>query len=374
MTLRVLFAIHGPPDPATAVFINVSSQAEYLRQLGHRVDVWSPADFSAGRWSRLQPLTMPIALATRDLRGYDVVIFHSHLAWAHVLKQRRRRSAHAPATVITFHGLEPLYHQAVADELARTGERLSTRFSLLHRTIVPRLLKLACRRADAVFCLNTREREFILAEEWSEPSRVVVVPNGVSAELLDIPRSYAPAARRLLFIGQWLRPKGTRYLAAAFDAIAARFSDVELTCAGTGAPAAAVLESFPETARPRVRVLDRFTRQALTSEITNADLFLFPTLSEGFSGALLEAMAGGLPIVTTAAGAAADLLTDGVNAAIVPFADAAALADRTAALIGDRVGRESLGGAARATARQYTWQYAHERFAEEIARVAAARS
>lgn len=374
MSLRILFAVHGPPDPATAVFINVSSRAEYLRQLGHRVDLLSPEDLPTGHWARLQPLTLPIVLARRALRDYDVVIFHSHLAWAYLLKEQARPSSNGPATVVAFHGLEPLYHEAMANELARTGERLSARFTLLHRTIVPRLLKLACRRADAVFCLNSRERAFILSERWAEASRVAVIPNGVSPSLLEVPRAYAPVARRLLFTGQWLRPKGIRYLVAAFEAIAARFPDVELTCAGTGAPPATVFQCFAEATRPRVRVLSRFTRDQLAEEVARADLFLFPSLSEGFSGALLEAMAGGLPIVTTAAGAAADLLTDGVNALIVPFADANALAERASGLLGERARRESLGGAARQTARQYTWHHANERFAAEIVRVAARRS
>ena len=373
MSARVLFTIHGPPDPATAVYLNVSARAAYLRELGHDVDVLTPADFAIGRWSRVQPLALPIALASRDLRRYDVVVFHSHLAWAYHVG-RRRRTKSGPATVVAFHGLEPLYHEAVANELARTHERLSLRFQLLHRIVLPRLLKFACRRADRVFCLNTRERAFILAARWAEPSRVCVVPNGVSPGLLITPRSYEATARRILFTGQWLRAKGIRYLAAAFEALGAAFPDVELTCAGTGAPSATVLQSFPEATRVRVRVFPRFTREELVKELTRADLFMFPSLSEGFSGALLEAMAAGLPIVTTPAGAVPDLLTDGVNAAIVPFADAAALANRAAQLIRDKSLREALGTAARETARQYTWQQANEKFAAEIMRAAAARS
>ena len=375
MRLRILFAIHGPPDPATAVFINVSAQAAYLRELGHRVDVVTPADLSRRSWSRLQPLVLPISLTRRDLAQYDVVIFHSHLAWAYLLSHRRRQpGSERPAAVVAFHGLEPLYHEAAAQELARTGERLSLRFRLLHRRIVPGLLKLACRRADAVFCLNSRERAFVLSEHWSEPSRVSVIPNGAPPDLLVMPRSYEPIARRILFTGQWLRPKGIRYLAAAYDALAARFPDLELTCAGTGAPPEAVLAGFPPRARSRVRVLPRFTREQLVDELARADLFMFPSLSEGFSGALLEAMASGLPIVTTPAGAAPDLLTDGVNALFAPFADADALAERAAALIPDRARRQALGAGARDTARRYTWQRSNEKLESEIMRVAAARS
>ena len=47
MTLRILFAIHAPSDPRTAVFMNVSIRAEYLRSLGHSVDVIGPEALGA---------------------------------------------------------------------------------------------------------------------------------------------------------------------------------------------------------------------------------------------------------------------------------------------------------------------------------------
>jgi glycosyltransferase involved in cell wall biosynthesis len=373
MTLRLLFAIHGPPDDRTAVFSTVSARADYFRQLGHRVDVLTPADFGVARWTRLQPLTLPVAIAARDLRHYDVVVFHSYLGWAYQLRPRGGRGR-GPATVVAFHGLEPLYHEAVAEELARTGERLSARFHLLHRALMPRLLELACRRADAVFCLNARERAFLLSQRWAEPSRVLIVANGVPADVLAVPRVYPATAQHLLFIGQWLRPKGIRYLAAAFELLARQYPDLTLTCAGTGAPAATVLQIFDRALWPRVRVLPRFVRDELAQELQRADLFVFPSLSEGSSGALLEAMGAGLPIVTTPAGAVPELLRAGIDAAIVPFADAAALAGRIAELIPDQPRRAALGTAARAAARQCTWGQANERFAAEILRVAAGRS
>ena len=373
MKPRILFAIHGPPDPGTAVFLNVTMRAEYLRHLGHDVDILTPADFGTGGSGRLQPLTLPLALARRDLSRYDVVIFHSYLGWAYELL-RRTRAAHQPAVIVAFHGLEPLYHEAVAAELARTGERLSARFHLLHRVVLPELLARACRRADGVLCLNSRERGFLLAQRWAVPDRVAIVANGIHASLFSIPRSHPETARRILFIGQWLRAKGIRYVAAAFEKLAAEFPEVELTCAGTGAAVETVLQSFERPVRSRVRVVPRFTRDELTQELSRADLFMFPSLSEGSSGAVLEAMAAGLPIVTTAAGAAPDVLADGIDARLVPFADASALAAEVGGLIPDRARREALGSSARQTARQYTWERANEQFAAEILRMAAGRS
>jgi glycosyltransferase involved in cell wall biosynthesis len=365
MKLRILFAIHGPRDPKTAVFLTVQRRAEYLAQRGHTVEIVTPADLPFGSWSRLQPLLLPVGLSMRNLRDFDIVVFHSHLGWAHAVLRGSGRSTR-PATIIAFHGLEPLYYEALAAELARTGERLSAQFILFHQRLVPRLLAFAARRADRVFCLNSRERDFIVSRGWSEPARVRVLPNGVERDLFREARIYAASATRLLFTGQWLRAKGIRYLVQAFESLASRHPAIELTCVGTGAEADATRRDFARPVRDRVRVVPRVTREQLAKELERADIFVFPSLSEGFSGALLEAMASGLPVVATAAGAAADLLRAGENALIVPFADGPALIESIETLIDRADLRQQLGGAARATAAGYEWDAVNEYFASEL--------
>ena len=370
MSLRLLFAIHGPADPRTGVYLTVSRRAAYLRSRGHSVDIVTPADLPFGGWSRLQPLLLPVALASRDLARYDVVVFHSHLAWAHALARKCGRGK--PATVVTFHGLEPLYHAALGTELARTGERLSRRFHLLHRVLVPRLLSLASRRADRVVCLNSQERDFLIAHRWAVPERVVVLPNGVEPDLFLQRTNYAQRAQRLLFTGQWLRAKGIRYLARAFETIASAYPEAELTCVGTGAPVEAVLADFAPGVRDRVRVLPSVDRAGLSAELARADLFVFPSLSEGFSGALLEGMAAALPVVATPVGGAPDILRHEESAVIVPVADSAAIAEAVAALVDDALRRRRLGTSAQAAARPFEWDAVNERFANEIEQVARA--
>jgi len=366
--LRILFAIHGPRDPRTAVYLTTARRAEFLTGQGHHVDIITPADLALGGWTRVQPLVLAPSLAARGLGGYDVVVLHSHLAWAHAL---RRRAGRRPAMVVAFHGLEPLYHDAVAAELARSGQRLSPQFDLLHRRIVPHLLRLACRRADRVFCLNSPERSYLVQRQWAAADRVVITPNGVERALFTDGRVHRRHARRLLFTGQWLRAKGTRHLAAAFDAIAADYDDAELTCIGTGAGASVVRRDFPEAVRERVRVLPSVGREDLAQELARADLFLFPSLSEGFSGALIEAMAASLPVVATSVGAAGDLLEDGRNAIVVAPADPGALVAAACVIMDDVERRRTMGAAARETAAAYEWDRVNQRFAEEVLRAAA---
>lgn len=363
MSCRILFAIHTPSDPLTAVYANVLQRAEALRARGHSVTIVGPETVPFGRWRRLAPVLLPIGLLSLPLHSYDVIVFHSHIGWAfhlrHVLGRRTRR----PVTVTSFHGLEPLYFGALGAELRRVGTRLSRSFRLLHQGLVPALLKFTCRQSDAVFCLNTREREFIVQQRWAAPENVHVVQNGVQPSLLQ-PRTHRDRARTLLFVGQWLPMKGTADLVSAFSRLAADHADIVLLCAGTGAPADVVRRAFPATLRDRVNVRPQFERLELSGILSQADVFVFPSMSEGASGALLEAMASGLPIVATSVGAAPDMLVDGTSALLVRPGDPDALLHATARLLRDLELRRQLGAAAQEAARERTWPDVNANFVD----------
>jgi glycosyltransferase involved in cell wall biosynthesis len=368
--MRVLFVIHAPADPATAVFLNVSRRAEHLRLSGHSAEIITPADVGVPRMSGIWPLLYPLFLIARGrLLRHDVVAFHSHAGWPFFLFRwfldpRRRITA-----VTVFHGLEPLYHEAEERELARSGRAYSFRFRLLHRVVLQRLLAACCRRSDAVLCLNSVEREYLIERRWCEPKRVVIIANGVESELLRIPRVYESDAHRLLFVAQWRPLKGTQYLVRAFTTLAERHPHLRLICAGTGAPEAVVRSEFPSAIRDRVDVYPRVTRLELAGLLRAADLFAFPSLFEGFSGALLEAMAAGLPIVATRAGAAADMLEDGGNALVIDSADAAALAAALDRLLADAPLRKRLGESAQRDAATCDWMQVNALFTAVLAEV-----
>jgi glycosyltransferase involved in cell wall biosynthesis len=85
-----------------------------------------------------------------------------------------------------------------------------------------------------------------------------------------------------------------------------------------------------------------------------ADAFVLPSHSEGSPNVLLEAMAAGLPIVSTDAGGAAELVSDGNTALVVERQAPQALSHALSALLDDRDLAGRLGKAARCAAREYT--------------------
>ncbi len=96
-----------------------------------------------------------------------------------------------------------------------------------------------------------------------------------------------------------------------------------------------------------VTLLGKLEPEAVRNRLQQADIFLLSSLSEGISNAVLEAMACGLPIVTTDCGGMREAVTDGVEGFVVPVRDPGAMAKRIQQLAESAELRAEMGRAAR---------------------------
>lgn len=99
-----------------------------------------------------------------------------------------------------------------------------------------------------------------------------------------------------------------------------------------------------------VELLGTCTEAQVRSELARADVMLLPSLSEGISNAVLEAMAAGRPVVTTDCGGMSEVVSDGVDGMVVGVGDIAAMTDRLEALARDPQLRHTIGARAAETA------------------------
>ncbi len=354
---RMLFAIHVSRDADTAVYKNTRDRAAYLEQQGCRCTIVSPEDFPWIRrfGARFTPLTYPLALAWwlfRRANSYDVTTFHSYAGWTVLGLSRLLSRFRRLRTVIQFHGLEPLYYSRLRDEAERDGRPLSWRYRLISGGLMLKLLRVACRHADMVLCLNSEEVGFLVDHEWTSRDRVHLVANPAPNSFFG-DHEYRDRIRKLLFVGQWLSMKGTQSLVHAFSQLKRSYPDLQLVCAGTLTRARDVREDFPPEIRDSVSVFPRVSKSELLELHREADLLVFPTLSEGFSLALIEAMASGLPIVTTAVGASPDILQDGHSVVFCPPNQADALVAAVSDLRDAPERRAMLGRNAQRAAQNY---------------------
>jgi len=105
----------------------------------------------------------------------------------------------------------------------------------------------------------------------------------------------------------------------------------------------------------QIRVVPLLSESELIDEYLAHDVFLFPSLYEGFGMVVLEAMACGLSVVATPVGGAADIIEDGVDGFLVPFRDSQALAETALRLLDSESLRETVEDRARRKASGYSW-------------------
>ncbi|MCY7276890.1 MAG: glycosyltransferase family 4 protein, partial [Phormidesmis sp. CAN_BIN44] len=135
-----------------------------------------------------------------------------------------------------------------------------------------------------------------------------------------------------------------------------RHSQVRMSFLGTGCLEAEVHADFEPSVRDRVEVTPRYSRDSLPTLLKGHHIKLFPTLSEGFSVALVEAMACGLVPVTTTTPGPMEIVSDTVNGILMPPRDSQAIVEALERLICDRSYLDRLRRGAYETAQNYSWK------------------
>jgi glycosyltransferase involved in cell wall biosynthesis len=186
--------------------------------------------------------------------------------------------------------------------------------------------------------------------------RLRLAPYGISGVLLKPVR---PTPGRVLFAGAAGLRKGLPYLAAAARLLKARRPEIAVVVAGH---ASDLVRARPETRD--LAFLGVLDREQMADEYARADVFCLPSLAEGSATSIFEAMANGLPAVTTPS--SGSVVTDGVEGLIVPERDAEGLAGAIERVIADRGLREQMSAAAILTAKRYDDAACGARFIEVV--------
>jgi glycosyltransferase involved in cell wall biosynthesis len=177
--------------------------------------------------------------------------------------------------------------------------------------------------------------------------------------MLDIP----PETEVLVNVARQEYQKGQRHLLDAMALLASHRPNVTLIVAGRQGTVTAELER--RAADPAIAERVRFLghRKDVPDVLAAGDVFVFPSLYEGFGGALLEAMALGLPIVASDIPAVREVVDDGANAILVPPGDAQALATAIDGLLDDADRRQAFGARGRT---MFCERFVLDRVAEQM--------
>ena len=213
--------------------------------------------------------------------------------------------------------------------------------------------RMACRNivtvelGDRLICPSSFVRDDLVCNYGIDPEKIVVVPYSIHEDWLTLPSK--PVAGRVLFVGTADLRKGIHYLAMAANYLSKKGKSYDVRVAGG-------VEDRVRTQRVcrNLEFLGRVPRSMIANEYKRADVFVLPSLVEGSAGVIYEALAAGIPVVTTRS--SGSIVRDGVDGFIVPERDPVALAKAINEIISDRSLRKKMSEAARENARHYTWE------------------
>lgn len=307
---------------------------------GHSAEFASRHGFSgqvfdaAGPESRFQFLVYRFAQIIRDYRPHVV---HSR-NWGAIEAVFAARLAGVPAIIHSEHGYE-----------LEILKGLPLRQRLFRRA--------AYATADAVFTVCSDLRDFHARQAGVSTSSIGVIPNGVDSERFA-PRPQKQLACRAALglpdtsflvgtVGRLVPIKDQALLLRAARALEDRGVNVSVALAGEG-PELEQLRALATALSLSSRVHFLGSSRSIPDFLNALDVFVLPSVSEGMSNTVLEAMSSGLPVIATRVGGNPELIEDQVSGWLFQSGDISKLVEYLLNLEKDQQLRQALGAMARA--------------------------
>jgi glycosyltransferase involved in cell wall biosynthesis len=285
----------------------------------------------------------------------DAVIYSQGLSvWYNISRLSKR-------LIINPHGLEPYQVISAKEKL------ISIPFRIIFNYIF--------KRSAVVISLGGRLTT-ILQKHVAAPSRVTVIPNGVSAQEGKQPKSFDHDKLRMLFVARFAENKGIHILLKAIEELNNEGwgEKLHFDLGGKGP----LFEHYSNNNKfANVNYLGFVSDEQLSSLYDTSDLFVFPTLFEGMPTVVLEAMSYGMPVIVSDVGATAELVDDS-NGYLIEKNNVAALKSSIIAFYGlKKEDKQRMSATAlRKIGTKYTWKSIAGEYARVFRSVAdgAARS
>ena len=186
---------------------------------------------------------------------------------------------------------------------------------------------------------------------------VIIVPNGINLnEVAEREAEGGNPGKKILFVGRLHPVKGTQYLLGAMSIVHRELPEAKLILVGDGEEREH-LETLTDNLgiRECVEFAGRVPHERVQDYMSQAKVFVLPSLSEGFPVTILEAMACGLPVVATRVGGVPDIIEDGANGYLIDAMNQEQIAEALLKLLRDEELRKGISEKNRVTAEKYRW-------------------
>jgi glycosyltransferase involved in cell wall biosynthesis len=332
-----------------------ASEGNYLALHGREAAVELIPDL--GREIRPLRDLRTLAALMRVIRRVRPHIVHTHTAKAGAVGRLAAALCGVPVVVHTFH-----------------GHVLRGYFSPAKTAVYRNIERGLARRTDRLLTVTDLVRDELLALGVGRPEQYITVPLGFDLAPLvhaagrrgELRAELGVGAAPLVGIVARLVPiKAHEIFLDAAARIRAAVPDARFLIVGDGECRQA-LEARVDALGLREAVRFLGWRADLDRLYADLDVVVLTSRNEGSPVALIEAMAAGVPVVSTAVGGVPDVVAHGTSGLLAPVDDAAAVAEHTVTLLRDRARALTMGGAGRS---RVVATYSADRLVADIERL-----
>ena len=217
--------------------------------------------------------------------------------------------------------------------------------------------------ADYVIVPSDFVKQTLLDSSVPE-KKIIKIPYGVDLDIFRLKENYRKEGKfKILYVGAITIRKGLKYLLEAYKNLGLRNS--ELILVGGMADGKYLLKEC----KGLYSYTPFVTQKELNNFYQEADIFVFPSILEGFAQVVIEAMACGTPVIVTPNTGSCDAVRDGVDGFIVPIMNVEKLEEKILYFYENRDKTEEMGRNARAQAEKYSWENYREKIRELILKI-----
>src|SRR5882672_1092863 len=285
----------------------------------------------------------------RNWAGEAPFLYGFELASAETFREQKRRGGHTILSQLIAHHKTLL--GLMKEEMERYPDAVTDYDRHLFETAgrVNRLKDEQFELSDLIMANSDFVKQSFVNAGIAE-EKIVVVPGAAPILVQAAPGKRKPYRVIFLSAGSQSIRKGTPYLLEAWRQLKTH-AGAELWLVGKSTLPPRLLNDLPGT----VVVKSTVSQAQLFDLYTKASVLVLPSLCEGFALVILEAMAHGLPVITTANSGCGNFVEDGVNGWIVPIRDADALARRMDSCIENTDDLAEMGEVSLLKASSWTW-------------------
>ncbi len=283
------------------------------------------------------------------------------IAWSQISLQSIREIKKHGTKVMLEHQMSHVlkWSEIVNEEYFNWRKITKGSYSFFPKKLVEKMVQ-EYEESDFINVLSSYAK-VSFTEQGVTPEKIIVTPYGVDTVKFRSKRMLgnSDGKIRILYVGRLELLKGVQYLLEAF--ITLKHKQVELHLVGPILPE--ILPLIKKYQDERIKLFGSVSHEDLPDYYQKADLFVFPSINDAFGLVVLEAMACGLPVITTENSCAYDVVVDGKNGFVIPIRDPKAIKEKLEMLIECKETRSKIGIEARKTVEEnFSIEHYEERY------------